>query len=289
MSVASDRAPGHPSPFRLLLSDLAVGGPLPEGWRPITECKLLILVGLTGAGKTETIRALSDDYPECAVLPDRRMLTDELILPSVLAEHAELDPRNRLDRFALTRAYRLRFAGGMAHALTTLAVKSGPGNSPLIFDGLRGQNEVSWAARALPLARFLILQADNDVRVTRIAQRKDAFDSGASKTSPGDVGNGADLLECLGVPEAVPDFSPSTLMSWQAGLATGELVPADLAAAIRIVLEERKNYDPEQTTIALLTSAPDRTLVVDTTCHSPSEIARMAHAFGGWERIPACL
>ncbi len=46
----------------------------------------------------------------------------------------------------------------------------------LIFDGLRGKNEVTHAVELLPQARFLFLHAPDEVRVNRLLSRGDVFD-----------------------------------------------------------------------------------------------------------------
>ena len=60
------------------------------------------------------------------------------------------------------------------------------GSALHIFDGLRGADEVAFALKALPLARFAVLNAPDVVRVERLLQRQDAFDQ-VSRPARGQV------------------------------------------------------------------------------------------------------
>ena len=80
---------------------------------------LLILVGLTGTGKTTTVNALREAGLEFSLLPNRREITDEYIIAYL--QKLNGDPvevvTDRMARFAYTRRFREIFAGGMAEAL----------------------------------------------------------------------------------------------------------------------------------------------------------------------------
>ena len=56
-------------------------------------------------------------------------------------------------------------------------------------------------------------------------------------------------------------------------VSRGEVDGAELAAKIAIVAAERRNYDPYAAVEILRAAALDRTVVVDTTTHSPTEVA----------------
>ena len=56
-------------------------------------------------------------------------------------------------------------------------------------------------------------------------------------------------------------------------VSRGEVDGAELAAKIAIVAAERRNYDPHAAVEILRAAALDRTVVVDTTTHSPTEVA----------------
>ncbi len=254
---------------------VGAGDPPPTGWTLVTACECLILVGLTGVGKTTALEQLARALPGFLLLPDRRALTDLLMIPFVQRRDGlAVEPvTDRSLRFDYTRRYRQMFPGGMAYAMSQLSVSPEAAAGLVVFDGLRGENEVRHAAELMPHARFLMLDTPDLVRIQRLVTRRDAFDAvtppagtaGADEsTSLASLGVG-ELAEILGETEQ------RELLRWvQDGEASGE----ELAAKARIVLAERRNYDPDATRAALAESAAGRTLVVDTSLHSPEEIAR---------------
>lgn len=70
---------------------------------PAREAPLLVLVGLTGVGKSTLVEALG--LPR---LPDRRELVDRYVLP----RYGATPPLPREERFRLTRRFREEFPGG---------------------------------------------------------------------------------------------------------------------------------------------------------------------------------
>jgi hypothetical protein len=65
----------------------------------------------------------------------------------------------------------------MTHALSRLAVDPTGAGSLLLFDGLRGLNEVQHAATYFPQAHFIVLDAPDTVRLARLLKRADTFDT----------------------------------------------------------------------------------------------------------------
>ena len=264
--------------FATVAPGLGRGTPTPTGWLPVPDLPLTILVGLTGVGKSTTLAALAETGMAVNLLPNRRDVTDWLIIAAM--QTLDGDPiqpvTDRTARFAYTRRYRERFPGGMAHALAQLSVDPARWPGDLIFDGLRGAEEVTHAAAILPQARFVVLHAPDAVRVQRLLGRNDVFDrvdSFLHKTSQGEIRSFADI----GLPAASELFGPSQERSLLALVHRGAVTGADLAAKLKIVVEERRNYDPDAALAALQTLAPSRTLLVDTTTYSPTEAAgRMA-------------
>ncbi|MEO0361533.1 MAG: AAA family ATPase, partial [Pseudomonadota bacterium] len=151
-----------------LAPDAALGAP-PAGWTAVAASPAAALVGLSGVGKTTLARGLA--ALGFAPLPDRRRLVDLVVLPAVAGEDATLD---REGRFAATARFREAAPGGVATVLAALAHPSD--GRRRIFDGLRGAAEVEAFAEAAPAARFVALEADDDVRAARIAGRAEAFD-----------------------------------------------------------------------------------------------------------------
>lgn len=230
---------------------------------------LLILVGLTGCGKSTAVNALHDVGLAFTLLPNRRELTDELIIRHMQALEGAtaVAVTDRVARFEYTRRYRELYPGGMAHALSQWLAnpeRQLGGHAPLVFDGLRGANEVTHAAALLPQAWFLFLDAPDFVRVQRLLGRGDVFDQVVAK------GNGVTAVP--------PELSQSPLTASEQErllneVAQGQIGRDDLIAKLTIVNSERQNYDPAATLQALREYAPQQLIYADTTTQSPEEIA----------------
>ena len=278
--------------FELLADGLGIGRP-PPGWVAIVDMPVLILVGVTGVGKSTTVDALRSRWGEISLLPNRRKIADLLVIPTV--QGWDGDPpaavTDRRRRFDYTGRYRQRYPGGLAHAFSRLVLQrrpAAPGRGALtVFDGLRGADEVTFAAQSLPLARFAVLNAPDVVRVERLLQRQDAFDqvsenSGGQRPVPSDDTPDA-TRHCSSASdggfrwEEVAEGQDLFTREEQAYLAAlvsrGEVDGAELAAKIAIVAAERRNYDPHAAVEILRAAALDRTVVVDTTAHAPAEVA----------------
>jgi len=265
----------HSLPFTQLAPGIGVGAPMPQDWRSLLDCPLLIMVGVTGVGKSTTLEKLAETRWHHTLLPDRRVLTDSLIIAYMQALDGQpIQPiADRKLRFEYTRRYRERFAGGMSHALTQLCVDPAQLGGNLIFDGLRGADEVTHAIQALPQARFVVLNAPDVVRVQRLLGRNDAFDQvgGSSTTLPSQmkVANFA----MLGLPEASALFNPTEEQHLLALVQQGAVSAHDLRAKLQIVMEERRNYDPTEAIAVLQSDVPARSLILDTTRYTPDEVA----------------
>ncbi len=259
------------------------GLPLPAGWISIVEAPLLILVGVTGVGKSTTLDRLLRGR-RATLLPDRRVLTDKLLIAAMQMAEG-LQPTivtDRAQRFAYTRRYRATHAGGMADALGLLAVAPAQTEKLLIFDGLRGANEIEAAAVALPNARFVMLDAPDAVRVVRLLGRSDPFDR-VERILPDPAGA---PFEALGLDDAAALFTHDEQAMLLGLVDSGRVAAADLRAKVKIVVEERRSYDPQGTRNALLRHAGERALCVDTTQHGADDVARLiATRLGEWGLI----
>lgn len=256
--------------FELLAEGLGVGRP-PSGWVAIVDMPVLVLVGVTGVGKSTAVDALGARMGGISLLPNRRKLADLLVIPSV--QGWDGDPpalvTDRRRRFDYTGRYRQRYPGGLAHAFSRLVLQkraAASGSRAMnVFDGLRGADEVNFAAQSLPLARFAVLNAPDLVRVERLVQRQDAFDQVGENTGGRfcweEIAEGRDI------------FTRAQQAHLSALVNRGEVDGAELAARIAIVAAERRNYDPRAAVEVLRAAAPDRTVVVDTTTHAPAEVA----------------
>lgn len=254
--------------FQPIAPDLATGAS-PLDWQPIVNLPLVILVGVTGVGKSTLLAQLTEQGLTHRLLPNRRELTDRLIIAQMqtVAGDSIAPVTDRRQRFGYTRTYREMFPGGMAHALAQLWVATNAAVERWIFDGLRGANEVTAAAAELPNARFVLLDAPDWVRVQRLLGRNDAFDQ-VKLDRPHSAQPGYDLSEAAGLlaPEEI-----DWLAQWASQAA---ITPDDLRAKLQIVAEERRNYDPTATLDALRTHAPTRCLHLDTVAHRPADLAR---------------
>ena len=270
-----------PLPFERLQPELGVGSPLPEAWLPLGDCPLVIMVGVTGVGKSTVLAHLADSGLEFTLLPDRRVLTDRLIISSMQAQDGQpIQPvDDRSLRFDYTRRYRELYPGGMAHALAQVSASPALAGRLLLFDGLRGANEVLHAAHALPHSRFVMLEAPDAVRVQRLLGRHDAFDTMRVLPGGGPDASGLKTLSDLGLPDAAELLSEEeadALIGW---VRLGLISADDLRAKLRIVVEERRSYDPAATRAALEEEAPQRSLFLDTVALSAPEVAQ---SIAGW-------
>ncbi len=259
---------------------LAYGEPIPHGWQSIQTVPLLILVGVTGVGKSTTLERLHKSTLTFTLLPDRRELTDQLIIGYLQTlDGLPIQPvTDRRERFAHTRRYHHLFPGGMSHALSQLLIDPAQHPGWLCFDGLRGEAEVAHAARVLPNARFIVLDAPDLVRVKRLLGRSDSFDRIASTSDTETTSASQPTLAGLGVTDGDSLFTPAEVASllelvtppW----GTGTIAPEAMRAKLQIVIEERRNYDPQAARIYLTQHVADRTLVLDTTAVSPAAAAK---------------
>ncbi len=219
------------------------------GYKALSSLEFYILVGVTGVGKTTTLNALAALGVQFSSLPDRREITDAIIF-------AGKKITDRAERFARTAAFRSNYPGGMAQALEQIYLQL---PEPILFDGLRGKNEVQHAAKAFPKARFIALDAPDITRVQRLLGRNDAFDTISSATKN-------NLRDIQGI-EAI--FSSQEILQ----LEQWNINPAELEAKLNIVIAERQNYDPKAANAFLATLEPRRSLYLETSSARAETIA----------------
>jgi hypothetical protein len=261
----------HPNLLNQLALGVAVCTLPPEGWRALPATPIVIIVGVTGVGKSTTLAGLAQTPLAYTLLPNRRDLTDRLIIAQMQAEAGDpIEPvSDRSQRFAYTRGYRERFPGGMSHALTQLCIDPSQMQGLLLFDGLRGADEIGHAVQTLPLAHFIVLHAPDVVRVQRLLTRNDRFDQVAVATAAPETS-----VDLAGLGLAADDelFTPAESQPLLALVQQGEVSAAELRAKLQIVREERRNYDPLAAIDLLHAQAAARTLVIDTTVHDPEAV-----------------
>jgi hypothetical protein len=264
---------GSNLPFTLLAPGIATGTPVRSGWHSLAELPLVIIVGLTGVGKSTTLAALAQEQFGYILLPNRRDLTDLLLIPAVQRTAGEpIEPvSDRSRRFVYTRRYRAQYAGGMSHALAQLQIGPDLAGPFLLFDGLRGADEVGHAVMAFPLARFIVLHAPDGVRVDRLLRRNDSFDQVATLGKAGLLA-GEQGLVVPGLPEVQTLLTVAEQAALLALVQRGEVTMDELQAKLRIVIDERRNYDPYAAIDLLQRQAGERTLVIDTSTCDPEQV-----------------
>lgn len=240
----------------------------------LADSPLLVFVGLTAVGKTTAVERLLALRPGLELLPNRRWIADRLVLPLMLEELGEeIAPvTDRRRRFELTRCYRQRFEGGLAHALSRLELDASKSSPSYVFDGLRGIDEVRWACARLPRTRFVVLDAPDSVRLHRLLGRCESFDRAAVEGSFGER-----LEHSLASVAGIGDvFSASEVRA----LSNDELIrahpTADVIEKVTILVEERRNYDSQEAAEYLEAELPpERILQIDTSSVRPKRVASL--------------
>lgn len=223
-----------------------------------------MLVGVTGVGKSTALQALQEVRPGLRILPDRREVTDAVMIWPLAGGPVT----DREQRFRLTAEYRAANPGGMAQALGSLQADTTHWGTSPVFDGLRGLDEVQYAAMTFPAWRFVALGAPDAVRVRRLLGRADAFDRVKGGAPASDVRSSLSAIPGV---EAV--FSSRELEELAALTAEGHS-PAEIVAKARIVVSERRNYDPQAAEAFLRTLPGERALLLDTVALNPAEVAQ---------------
>jgi len=121
----------------------------------------------------------------------------------------------------------------------------------------------------LPQARFVVLDAPDLVRVQRLLGRSDRFDQISSNGAINPSATGQNSLAAVGVADGdtlfTPDEVQALLQSAAPPVGAGSIAVEELRAKLQIVVEERRNYDPQAAIAYLKAHVPDRTLLIDTT------------------------
>ncbi|MDL5052027.1 AAA family ATPase [Oscillatoria laete-virens NRMC-F 0139] len=251
--------------FEHLSPGVGIGSAVPQNWLSIRHFPIMVFVGMTGVGKSTLTRALSENGLDFTLLPNRRALTERLILEPMLKKEGKIAyPHCRIQRLKYTRLYREAFPGGMGHILSSLSLNPQVVKSLLVFDSLRGENEVRYAAKALNKAQFIFLTAPNLVRLQRLLGRRDPFDKIGQAASP--VTEDLTSFASLGLPEAAAYFTPQEETELFNGVKTQAISSTDLRDKLKIFLEESRHYQSlDRPSLLAALGIGDRALIIDTT------------------------
>ncbi len=235
---------------------------------------MIFLLGLTGVGKSTAVSALQQSGVPLTLLPNRRTLTDDLIIPEVQRVTGQPlgNVTDRLERFELTKRYRETYPGGVVHALVKYLEAHPQNDQKTLFDNLRGLDETEAAVQAFPNARFVLLNAPPLVRLVRLIGRSDTFDRVAATR----LENTLFAEQLMGLEGLETVFDPYEIARLEAR-GTPE---TDLLKAVRIILSEAQHYDMDAATDCLRKTQSDESfLYVDTADLSPAEVQTRLQAW----------
>ena len=234
----------------------------------MSAADITFIVGLTGVGKSTTLGVLRRS--DLTLLPNRRELADTIIISEMQRQalQPERPVKDRLERFEFTKRYRQRHPGGVIHALQTY-LEEASSRGPLLFDNVRGAEEVEYAVETFVRSRFIFLDAPNIVRLKRLIGRVDAFDRLSNRVSASrlDTSFAEKLLAVRGVEDVFDLHEVGRLEA--AGVDDQALLNA-----VQIIVAEQQNYD-SGAALAYLRDALDdsRLLYIDTSEVPVDEVA----------------
>jgi hypothetical protein len=232
---------------------------------------ILFIIGLTGVGKSTTLKALQSSTLDFELLPNRRELADMIIIPEVQkAEGNEQKPKkDRLERFRLTAKYREMYPGGMVHALQVYLSHHNKDTKvqSLIFDNIRGLDECKAAIKIFEGSRFIFLDAPAIIRLKRLIGRGDSFDQVAATR----LENDSFIEKLLALQGAEKLFDVYEI----ARLDTSGIDESKILDAVQIILTEHQNYNSEDAENYLKSKLDDkRLLYLDTSQLSIEEVTK---------------
>ena len=150
-----------------------------DGFRPLGDQALLMLVALTGTGKSTTLKLLRQRLGarSSAAIPSRREIADWIAIPTAqtLAGEPIVPVPDRRRRFAYTRKFAEQAPGGMTAAFSWLYLAE-EFDGILLSEGIRGESEIRYALRHFPRWQIVELSLNPLVRLRRLSGRREAFD-----------------------------------------------------------------------------------------------------------------
>ena len=255
---------------------MGYGGRQNRGRKRVTDQALIFVVGLTGVGKSSSLEGVHAQR-HITILPNRRELTDQIIIPEV--QRWDGQPvkavTDRLERFEYTRRYRERHRGGVVHALTGYLETTSPspispnptppsqlGETPVLFDNIRGEDEARYAVNTFDNSRFIILDAPPLERLKRMATRKDSFDQVRATRLENDT--------FIANVQTIPDADTVFDLYEVARLEAAGYDENALLTGVRIISREQVHYDA-RAALRVLEHLPERRLLYVDTSERPLE------------------
>lgn len=270
--------------FELLETYLATGAPIPEGWARLVDMPLGIVVGGMGAGKSTLIHSLRQSGLVFTLLPNRRDLTERLIVAPIQREDG-LTPHklNRLERLPYIQRFHHHQPAGLGYAISLLSIDPAqvlPQGQPLLlFDGLRGVDEVQYAYQHMPRAFFVGLYASEFVRLNRLLERHDAYDYISKGSTPLASGEEMVSLKELGIPLGDAVFTAEEAQMLLESVQHGLIDAVELRDRLTLLCAERELYDLTATFSLMQTLASERSLTIDTTLLTPEQVCDASAKF----------
>jgi hypothetical protein len=144
--------------------------------------RLLMLVALTGTGKTTTFNKLAEIFRDSVldtteVIPSRREVADWIAIPTAqrLLDEPIQPITDRVQRFHYTRTFAEQVSGGMAKAFTWMNVSTDY-EGHILSEGIRGENEIRYALEYCLNWQIIELALHPITRLKRLSSRDDVFD-----------------------------------------------------------------------------------------------------------------
>ncbi|MEM7736671.1 MAG: ATPase [Deinococcota bacterium] len=244
----------------------------------MTDARLIFVVGLTGVGKSSTLTGVQAQLPDLELLPNRRDLTDAIIIPTCQRASGKsvIPVHDRLERFDYTRQYREMYPGGVVHALEAYLLEQHlTSDKRHIFDNIRGLDEVRYSLERFPKSRFIVLDAPPLKRLKRLATRADAFDTIRATRLENDT-----FINNLQTIEGAADVFD---LYEVARLEAAGYNEESLLTGLRIITREHLNYNAKEAFTHLRENLnSSRLLHIDT---SQLELEHVINRVTGWIHI----
>jgi|GEM_PF-944651 len=149
---------------------------------PLSQLQMVMLVALTGTGKTTTLDALkqlneNDIEQGMSIIPSRREVADWIAIPTaqILFDEPIKPVTDRVQRFHYTGTFAKHVKGGMATAFSWVNINK-EYDGLIISEGIRGSTEITHALTHFQNWYIIELALHPITRLKRLSSRKGGFD-----------------------------------------------------------------------------------------------------------------